>query len=312
MKSPLLRILLSILLVFSFAYSGAQAESLKKRVDSLFVIASTGTVQYRDMEQPAKDALAAIGLPAVPLLIEKLDTHSARERLTVIRILDSIGVIAVPLLIEALNRPEGLIVQRICWSLGDIGDTSAVDGLMSVASHNRWQVRDQVMRALGKIKDDRAADIVIEAMHDSIGQVRKAAAVASGQIVIHESITQLVHLLGDSFYGARMTAGEALTKLDTSMVLEVLADSINSNDPLVVSQTCHLLGKFGGDVATDLLWQQIHSSADRKSRLAAAIALLSSDPDDLCGFRERVMAQFDGRLDRIKLRSTFDTTHVKE
>ncbi len=305
------RLLIYSVIVMLFLHSPIQGQSIKKRVDSLFVIASTGTVQYRDMEQPAKDSIAAIGLPAVPLLIEKLDTHSARERLTVIRILDSIGVVAVPLLVEALDHPNGLVVQRICWALGDIGDSSAIDGLMNVSSHNRWQVRSQAVRALGRIKNDRAADIVIEAMRDSIGQVRKSAAVASGQIMIHESIANLVHLLGDDFYGARMTAMEALTKLDSSMVLEVLADSINSSDAFVVSQACRLMGEIGGDVAIDILRQLVDSQADRRSRLSAATALLKADPQDLCGFRGQVMAQFDDRLDQIRLRSTFVTPDVK-
>ena len=50
---------------------GAVAPSLQEKVDSLFVIASTGEIRYKDMVQPAKDSLVAIGADAVPILAKK-------------------------------------------------------------------------------------------------------------------------------------------------------------------------------------------------------------------------------------------------
>ena len=53
------------------SYAAAETE-LKRKVDSLFVIASSGEVKYRDMVEPAKDSIAAIGADAVPILVDKL------------------------------------------------------------------------------------------------------------------------------------------------------------------------------------------------------------------------------------------------
>ncbi|MGD8605242.1 MAG: hypothetical protein PVF49_11795, partial [Anaerolineales bacterium] len=41
---------------------------LEKKLDSLFIIASSGEVRYRDMNEPAMDSIAAYGVDAVPFL----------------------------------------------------------------------------------------------------------------------------------------------------------------------------------------------------------------------------------------------------
>ncbi|RME20715.1 MAG: hypothetical protein D6800_12870, partial [Candidatus Zixiibacteriota bacterium] len=100
--------------------------NLKHKIDSLFIIASSGEVQYRDQNEPAMDAIAALGAPAVPYLIDKFTTKSARERWTVIWILQRIGSAAVPDLVKALGGDDPLVVRRIAWALGDIKDTASV------------------------------------------------------------------------------------------------------------------------------------------------------------------------------------------
>jgi HEAT repeat protein len=289
----------------------AQAE-LEQRVDSLFVIASSGEVKYRDMVEPAIEAIAAMGVDAVPVLIDKFVTKSARERLTITNILKKIGGPAVPLLIEALNRPDGRIVQRVCGVLGDIGDTAAVGSLMAVASHSRWQVRDQAVGALGKIGDHQADGVVMAALDDAIGEVRKAAAVSSGKLTIQASVRKLVHVLGDDFYGARMSAVHSLLNLDTAQVTAVLADSLSSANHFVGNLGCFILSEYtGDDQALNLLYSQSESS-DALRRAHAVVAIIKGDPEDLCGWHRLLVDRESDRLARLKMQSALNSLRNEE
>jgi HEAT repeat protein len=290
-----------LLLAMMSSHAAADTE-LKRKVDSLFVIASSGEVKYRDMVEPAKDSIAAIGVDAVPILVDKFTTKSARERLTIIEILKKIGSPAVPYLVTALKRPDGLVVQRVCWALGDIGDTAAVKPLMSVTCHSRWQVRDQAVGALGKIGDRRADEAAVIALRDPIGQVRKAAVVTCGKMIVENSIEQLVHTLGDEFYGARLAAAEALLKMDTAKVMPVLADSIKSGNGFVGDLGCYILGEFGTDEAIELLMSQMESP-DPDRRAHAATAIIKADPLDNCGYHQALVDHESDRLNQLKIES---------
>jgi len=293
----------TIVLFLCLTTGAIQAQrTLERKVDSLFVIASSGSIKYRDLVEPAKDSLAALGADAVPFLIEKFTTKSARERWAVIHVLQRIGSPAVPDLLAALNRDDYLVVQRVAWALGDIKDTAAVGGLLAVRGHARWQVRDQAIGALGKIGDSRAVDAVMEAMTDTIGQVRKSAAVAAGRLTIAASAESLVHMLGDSFYGARLSAFNSLLKLDTGSVTKVIADSLSSKTELLGHLGCRLLGQFATDEAIDLLRTQLFSTASSR-RAQAAVALVKADPNDNCGYRQAFLSQENDRLVLLKMQS---------
>ncbi len=292
------------IVLMAVASGSAQSPSdLERKIDSLFVIASSGELKYRDMTQPAIDSIAAIGAPSVPWLVEKFSTKSARERWTVIWILQKIGSEAVPYLVKSLKRPEGLIVQRVCWALGDIKDTTSVEPLMEVADHPRWQVRDQAVEALGKIGDTRANQVVMRSLADSIGQVRKSAVVSCGKLKTFSAVSHLVHRLGDEFYGARLAASEALLKLDTTRVIEVLTDSLESSDVMVGNLACHVLGQIGTNEAINVLFAEIQEAASPERRAHAGIALIKADPLDNCGYRNEILEAETDRFVRLKLQS---------
>ncbi len=285
--------------------TGARADGqtmLEKRIDSLFVIASSGEVKFQGMVKPAEDSIAALGAKAVPHLVDKLETKSPRERLAVINILKKIGSPAVPYLVTALGFNKGLVVERVAWALGDIKDTAATNGLLSVAKHPRWQVREQTIGALGRIGDTRGIDAVAGALDDTIMLVRKSATVAAGQLKINSAIPRLVHLLGDSFYGVRMTALAALTQMDTTQTLQSVIDSMGSINELVGNLGCSLLGKINTDSARQVLLAQSRAD-DPKRRAHAAVALVLVDPTDQNNFRANFLAAETDRFTRLKVES---------
>ena len=238
----------------------AQVSDLERKIDSLFIIASSGEIRYRDQNEPAMDSIAALGRPAVPHLIDKFVTKSARERWTIIWTLTRIGTAAVPDLILALERPNGLIVERVAYTLGDIKDSTAVAPLMKVCRHQRWQVRDDALGALGKIGDRRAEPAIVAALTDQIGQVRKSAVVACGKLRLADAGEQLVGMFNDPFYGARMTALEAVMKFDTSRAIELFTQALAAPDPEIGNQACRLLGEIGNDQTIRILRSQLDAA----------------------------------------------------
>jgi HEAT repeat protein len=300
----------AILAVAAIPATAAQ-NLVDKRVDSLFAIAASGSVKFKDMVQPAIDSTAAMGVNAVPRLLEKLATKSPRERVTLVAILKKIGSPAVPGLLTSLKLGEGLAVERAAYSLGDTGDSSAVDGLLAAAGHERWQVREQVIGALGKLHSHRADNAVMNAFNDSIPLVRKSAAVSSGQLKIAGSIPLLVHLLGDPFYGARMPASLALFALDTTTVIKALADSIKSDNLMIGNLACWVLGRMHKPEATALLVEQANSTiAERRSH--AACALVEADAKQNAAFIETYRKSEADSLALLRFESAIEAaSHVQ-
>jgi HEAT repeat protein len=295
---------LTLLSCIGIAVDRAEAEisDLQRKIDSLFIIASSGEVRYRDQNEPAMDSIAALGRPAVPYLIDKFVTRSARERWTIIWTLTRIGTQAVPDLILALQRPNGLIAERVAYTLGDIKDASAVPPLMEVCSHQRWQVRDEALGALGKIGDRQAAPTIETGLKDRIGQVRKSAAVSCGKLKLSDAGEALVNMFDDPFYGARMSAMEAVVKFDTIRVMDLLDQAMTAHDPEIGNQACRLLGELGTDSALRTLRGQLDSPSPER-RLYAALGLVRADPIDNCGFRHLFFNESTDRLARLKIES---------
>ncbi|PWB68859.1 hypothetical protein C3F09_10895 [candidate division GN15 bacterium] len=276
--------------------------SLDKRLDSLFMIASNGEVKYQAMIKPADDSIVAMGPTVIPRLVSKLGGKSRYERIAIERILKRFGAPAVPSLLAVLKYDTGQVVERSCYILGEIGDTSATVGLLGTVSNRRWQARESAIGALGKIKDQRADSAVITAMNDTIPLVRKSAAVSCGQLQIQSSIRHLVHLLGDPFYGARMPAAEALPKLDTPNVVQAICDSMPAENQLLGNLGCVVLGKIGTTAALDALTEQAFGGSPER-RAHAAIALVTADSTDTRNFRYFYLGYETDPYSRLKVES---------
>jgi HEAT repeat protein len=277
------------ILLFCFcitAIGHAEDAVLKKKLDSLFVIASSGEVDHRDQNEPAMDSIAKFGLDAVPYLVDKFTTKSARERWTVIWTLQRIGAKAVPYLVQSLNRPDGLVVERVCFALGELRDTGAVVALMNSATHSRWQVRNEAVGALGKIGDKRGGPAAVAALRDTIDEVRKSGAVSCGLIKHNDAIPSLIQLFGDSFYGARMSAQEALTKLDTVKVRQVLGGLIQSDTTALGDIACDVFAQITDLNSLQVLASQLHASRFER-RAHAALGIITADPTNNCGFHDQ-------------------------
>lgn len=259
---------------------------LEKRIDSIFVIASSAELKYREMVEPAKDSIAAIGVEAVPRLVELYKSNTSRERRSVENILKKIGRDAVPYLRKSLLLDDFRQVSRICYVLGEIKDSSAVAELIDIISHERWQVRSSCAGALGKIGDKLADETITALLSDSVETVRKSAAVAAGRLLVDTAIEKLVHMLGDDFYGPRMCAAEALVVIGKKSIKPIV-DSLDSENSMVGDLGCSTLGNIGGDLAAIGAARQLKSESAAR-RVLAVKAILQSNSSLVCGLVEQL------------------------
>ena len=213
-------------------------KSIVERVDSMFIIASSLDIKYRDQVEPARDSIAALGIEAVPHLIEMLGTPHGRERAALEEIFKKIGNPAVPLLNEALLTTDSLRLSRVGTILYYLSDSSSVDNLLKVVNNPYYSARYQAIRALGKIGDLRAVPAVKAAMKDTIELVRTIAAVSAGRLNDADLFPDLVAAFDDDYYGVRMSAHEALRDAACPAKVTFISSALGEASPDAVK---HLL-----------------------------------------------------------------------
>ncbi len=272
---------LAFLLVLVSIAAGQQvpADSVDHVVDSLFIRAANFSVMYTDLVAPSKKALAEMGEKAVPRLIEKMSTQDAREMLTLEDVFKAIGHPATPSLVDALGSDNNYRRRLAARILGEMRDSSSVDGLLNYANDSDFRMRAGVISALGKIGDGRAVNAATVALSDDDYLVRTSAAIALGNLKDPATITPLIEALSDTYYGVRYSAAEALAKIGDDAVQPVLADISDPTDTLAFYLLIEVAGNLGDEKFVDPL-SKIINSGDPYARAFAAEALGKIGSDD--------------------------------
>jgi HEAT repeat protein len=220
------------------------ARTIEEKIDSLFVIAASLDIKYRDQVEPARDSIAALGADAVPKLIDMLGTKHARERVALREIFKKIGDPAVPLLNDALTETDSLRQSRVALMLYYLPDSSSVKPLLKVIDVDYYWTRYQAVRALGKIGDQKATDAIKKRLEDENELVRTVAAAAAGWLNDPDLIYPLIKAFNDPYYGVRMAAHEALKELKCGSKKQYIEASLTAPSSAIRR---HLLGIIADD-----------------------------------------------------------------
>jgi HEAT repeat protein len=265
-----------VLLTFEIAF--AQTDTLRAKVDSLFVRASSGQLKFRELNEPSKQALR--GMPeAIPYLVEKLTIRDARERRTLIDILGKMPDAVMPVCSAALSSNKD-VVKTACEILALLRDTvraghAAAPFLLEARRHPELQARGYAVFALGKWGGKGAREALLEALGDSVNLVRVQVAAALGHLKDTRTLPNLIQALDDEYYGVRFAAVNSLAKFDSTAVPQLLK-SLNSETPMVRQLSAEALGKIRSRVAVPRLSRMLKSKL-WSDRLAAIEALSQID-----------------------------------
>jgi len=248
------------------------ADSIGRVVDSLFIRASSGMVMFRDLVEPSQKALAAMGETAMPRLIEKLKTQDAREMQSLETVIKLIGHPAVSPLVAALSSAEPYRRRLAARILGELKDTSSVEGLLPYINHDDYRLRAGVISALGKIGDKRGVLPSVAALSDDNELVRTAAGISLTYLADPSTVDPLIESLSDPYYGVRFSSADALAKIGKPAIESVLNSLQEPKDKL----SFYLLIEIAGYIKDASFVQplsQILNSTDFNARAYAAEAL---------------------------------------
>ena len=267
------RVALAIALLFS-STAFAQTDTVRVKVDSLFIRASSGQLKYRDWVEPSKKALREMPA-AIPCLVEKLSLRDARERRTLVDILGKMPAAVMPVCSAALS-PNKDIVKTACEILALLRDTvktgyAATPYLLEARKHPELQARGYAVLALGKWGGLGAREALQEALGDSVNLVRVQAAAALGYLKDTLTLPNLVRALEDPYYGVRFAAVNSLVKFD-SLILPYLSKALKSEVPMVRQLSAEACGKTQAKPAVPYLSLLLKSPL-WSDRLAALEAL---------------------------------------
>ncbi len=266
-----------LLAATAFCDQPAEEEEMKKKVDSLFVLSCGGLEKYRDLQEPAESTLVEMGERAVPYLLEKLDTQSAREKWTLIRIFGKIGAPAVMPLVDSLKSENKEVTKLTIRILGDIKDNRAVAPLVPLLDREDYNIRGHTCEALGKIADTSAFAPVSLCMEDSVEVVRKNAAVALGRMKDERAIPHLVHGMSDPHFSVRMTSANSLVEMGEPSAKYLIFLLDHSTEP-TLNLAIESLGRLKSKTAVSPLMEKLE--AEEWSTRAFAVEALGEIGDE--------------------------------
>jgi HEAT repeat protein len=164
----------------------------------------------KDVQMQAAMALALMGSPAIPFLIEAFADENKEIRATVTEIIGGIGSDAVEPLMQALRDPRNNLVSGAASALGKIGDTRAVPALIPVLSANRSGTGIAAAEALGYLGDSQSVDALITALNSRDSNLQSGAARALGYIGDERAVSVLIESMASEDYSVRRIAIDAL------------------------------------------------------------------------------------------------------
>jgi HEAT repeat protein len=231
-----------------------------KIVDSLFIRASSGTVQFRDLVEPSKKAIIDMGAVAVPQMLTKLKTSDARESQVVTDIFKGIGEPAVESLVNHITSQNNFERRLAIRSLGEIKSVRAVEPLTGMANHTDFRTRSETMAALGNIGSAQASLVVMKGLADPVELVATAAAVACGKIKEGIDPQVLIQSLSHKYYGVRYTACKSLSQLGEISVEPLVARLQSNPDDLAAGFAIEALGMIGPEETLAILEPMLKAS----------------------------------------------------
>jgi HEAT repeat protein len=208
----------------------------------------TGALSDRDpvVRYYAAEALVGIGAKAVPSLIEALHSHRQSDCDRAARVLWNIGGPAVDPLLAVLQDRTATPEMRTAAAsaLGMIGDPRAIKGLALLLRDERYFVREQASRALGRIGEP-AVDLLLEMASSSTPATREGAVEALGSTGSKRAIDKVVEALTDSNANVRSAAVRSLGESGSERAVPHLISLMRDESSALRAQAAASLGRLG-------------------------------------------------------------------
>jgi HEAT repeat protein len=196
-------------------------------------------------------------------------------------------------LIKALEyRKDASVRRNATLALGEIGDASNVESLITVLKDEDENVRQTAAKVLGQIRDSKAVDPLIVVLDDSNADVRETAAEALRQIGNTHIVEPLIVALRNKSLAHR--AATFLGQIGDMRAVELLITIIkDENEDKDVRQTAaKTLEQIGAQAVEPLIATLSDRSKNVRQIVAKTLATIYKT-DHLDGYKG---AMLKGRI----------------
>lgn len=187
----------------------AGASAVNSLLQMLAASSSDETIHRRSLE-----AIAAVGIPAVPVVLHILADKQSSMRVAAA---ESLGVLhdrqATEPLLSAIEEPSLAVRVAAIHALGRLGDLRAQPALMKLIATGNDEIRIAAIEALGSLRSDRASELLITQLDDRNPRIRAAAAESLGHLGDPRAVEPLRKRLSDRDAWAQASAATALRAL---------------------------------------------------------------------------------------------------
>jgi len=186
------------------------------------------------------------------------------------RMLIRFGNLSAKPLIAQLQNHRSTVRALIAYLLGEIGDISAIDGLLDCLKTEDYQERVRVIEALGKLHAVSAVDPISSCL--PIEELTFDAAVALGRIHDLRALNPLVEQFKHSSFCAH-AIGAALYSLGRYTVEPLIAILEDQNVSHAHAIALEVLGRLGDDRAIEAILSTLTNTIDSNVIYQGVIAL---------------------------------------
>ncbi|MDD1706781.1 MAG: HEAT repeat domain-containing protein [Methanoregulaceae archaeon] len=181
-----------------------------------------------------------------------------------------IGPPAVPRLIQALGHPDEDVRWKAAITLGEIGDPRGIVPLIGLLSDQDRFVRSRAAYALGLIAQP-AIPALSEALSGGSVDVKRGIVAALGKIQDPEAVRVLILTLADPSDAVRQDAITALNA-EGEIATKILIDTLNDPEPLRRQGAALVLATSGRNEALKPLKEALET-ADPQTAIVFQIAI---------------------------------------
>lgn len=194
-------------------------------LDSLFIRASVGRIDYLELNEPARESLANFPEDSIGrYLLNKFSGCSAREFHSLVEIFKKMETRGRTSLVQGLHSEDMDIKLASIYTAGEIKDTFLISQCISLANDSNYQVRANIARILYILDDSLALYNLIKLVNDSVFTVKLYALISLAKIDIPLDcqLPWFIHCIEDSNVGVRATMAEIISKLNQDGIDQII------------------------------------------------------------------------------------------
>ncbi len=196
-----------------------------------------------DLRDEVIEALVRHGSATLNLLISQLTAEDLEVRRSAVVALGRIrNSSATPALVNTLKE-ESLAIEA-ANALAQIGDPSAVEGLLNLVGSDDASIRQATVSALNSLITPSMSERIVPLLHDPDPNVRETAVKVAGYFGYPKATDALLNLSRDPHERVRAAAIEHLPYLENEGVFDVLARAMKEETANVRAAGARALGNL--------------------------------------------------------------------